>query len=137
ARKVYGAHIHNLIADANTVAAENAFAQISCDRCRGIVDLRLCLGVFKSDMAYAVAAGQLLELTCAVLIAGGAVAAVGREQELQYHFSVFSDLGSVGVYLHAVSRHRGAGGLNVSPLVFDDAHAAGAVGRKLRVVAEG
>ena len=104
---------------------------------RRVVAPRLRRAVREAHAVYVEAHSEVLKLAFAVVVAGGAVAAVVGEQQFEYHLAVFAQPLRVRPYLHALFRRRGAGGIKSAPFVLDHAHTACAVNRQFRVVAEG
>ena len=135
--KVQNAHALHLLADAHAVAAEDALVGVPDDGGGGVVLFIDGAGILKADLPHAELERQVLEAALAAFFAGGAVPAVGGEHQLQDHPPVLEELGGVGADAHPVPGLHGAGGVDLAPLVLHHAHAARAVDRQLRIVAEG
>ena len=127
----------DLRADADTVAAEDALVGIADDGGGGEVHLHLLAVVVETDIVDAVLVGQLLQGALAVLVAGGAVAAVGGQQQLDDELAVLAQALGVGVDDHAVPGLLGAGGEAAAAVVLDGAQTAGAEDGELGLVAQG
>ncbi len=136
-RKVDGADILDLVAFADTVAAEDALARITDDARRGNVSFHITAGISEADIIDAELSCQRLQLAVSVIAAGCTVAAVLSEQKFQDVFPVFPETLCIGAYLHAWLRNGGAGSHETASLVLNHAHSAGTVYGKIGMVAEG
>ena len=72
-------------------------------------------------LIHVVAAGILLQLAAAALIAGQAVGAVAAHQQLQRRAAAVEHLLGVGIDDHAVARLHGAGRVHLAAVVLDEA----------------
>ena len=130
-------HFVHLFAHAHAVAAEDALVGVPDDGGRGMVFFVVGTGVLEPDLPHAELQRQVLQVALAALFAGGAVPAVGGQQQLQDHPAVLQKPGGIGADPHAVPGLHGAGGVDLAPLVLHHAHPAGAEGGQLGIVAEG
>ena len=126
-----------LVAGADTVAAEDALVGIADDGGGAGVHLVDLSGVGKADLGDAQTVGQHLQITFAALDAGGAVAAVGGQQQLQNQLAVALDAAGVGENHHAVPGLLGAGGKGPAAVILHGTQTAGAEGGNLGVIAQG
>ena len=135
--EIDGAHMLDLAAHPDAVAAEDAFVHVADDGRRRVVDGIIRPVVFKADMIQAEPAGQKLQLAFLVFLTDRAVPAVGGQKQFQDHLPVVVKLRCVGADHHFVLGRRGAGSDNVSSLILHHAHPACAVNGQIRIVAEG
>ena len=137
ARKVQIVDALHFVADAHAVAAENAFVVIHRDGGTGKIHLDMLARVVKADVVDAEADRHLLQAAGAVLFAGGAVAAMRGEQQLDDHTAVLEQTRRVGADMQAVPWLHGAGSLDLAgAFLLDHAHTARAVNRQVGVEAE-
>lgn len=121
----------------DTAAAQDALVGVADDGGRGKVyglDLPV---IFKADIVDAQLVGQLLQLAPAVLVTGGAVPAVGGQQQLHDELAVLAQTLGMGVDHHAVPGFFRAGGEEAASVVLHHAQTAGAENGQLRLVAQG
>ena len=137
ARKVQDAHALHLLAHAHAVAAENALVIVDLHGGRGVVLGNVLARVAEADMVDAEAHCHLAQAAGAALFAHGAVAAVGREHQLQDHAAVFEQTRGVRADAQAVFRLGRARGRDLAGVkVFDHAHTARAINGEIGMEAE-
>ena len=98
-----------LLTGADAVAAENALIGVADDGRGAVVDLPGRAGIFKPNLGDAQPVGQPLEVALAALDAGGAVPAVGRQQQLQNQLPMALDPAGNILLLPPHPCDRGAG----------------------------
>ena len=127
----------HLVADAHTVAAEDALVEVHRDGGTGEVHLDVLARIVEADVVDAEADRHLLQTAGAVLLAGGAVTAVRGEQQLDDHAAVLEQPRRVGADVQLVFRRHGAGRVDLSgALLLDHAHTARAVNGQIGMEAE-
>ena len=127
----------HLVADAHTVAAEDALVEVHRDGGAGEVHLDVLARIVEADVVDAEANRHLLQTAGAVLLAGGAVAAMRGEQQLDDHAAVLEQPRRVGADVQLVFRRHGAGRVDLSgALLLDHAHTARAVNGQIGMEAE-
>ena len=97
----------------------------------------MLLVVLEADLPHAHLVGQVLQYALAGLHAGGAVPAVGGQQQLHNELSVAAQPLGMGIDDHAVLGLFRAGGEALAPVVLHGTQAARAEGGELGMVAQG
>ena len=137
AGKVQDAHALHLLAHAHAVAAEDALVVVHLHGGGGLVLRDVLARILEVDMVDAEAHRHLLQAAGAVLFAGGAVAAVGREHQLKDHAAVFEKARRVRADAQTVFWLGRAGSRDLARVeVLHHAHAACAVNGEVGMEAE-
>jgi hypothetical protein len=58
------------------------------------------------------------------------------EQQLEYHSAILAKLAGICLDAHSCARRRRASGFNPTTLIFNHAHTAGTICRKMAVIAK-
>ena len=134
--KIDDVDILYLGAHAHAFAAEDALGRIAHDAGGGIVNRFRAVMQREVHGVDSVAARVFLQAALAGLVAGGAFRSVARQQHFEYHSAVLGKGFGEGFYCETVPWYHGAGGVDLSALVLDDAHTASAVDREIFAIAE-
>src|SRR5439155_3476706 len=130
-------NVHSLTANANAAITQNAARAIKVHDWRPLlfIAMRLDINVFR--LGGAVGERHVLQFALAAGIAYRTIKRMISEQHLDHALARLTNLIAVRGNNHAFGDARGAGGLQLRHL-FDShqAHAAGALQRKIRVVAK-
>ncbi len=130
-------HVHAFIADAHAAEAQDAARSIVINQRRPLFFGIVQLFFGEAAVIEAVAESHVLQFALAALVADGAIERMIGEQELDHVLAGFVHLLGVGLYDHAFGGDERARGLQLGHLFhFDEAHAAGGLQRKARVIAE-
>ena len=126
--KAQHAHALDLAANTDAIAAKDTLIGIPDNGGRGIINGPEFLIVLKPDLPDTHLVGQILEDALAGLHAGGAVPAVGSQQELNNELAVTAQPLGMGIDDHTVSGLFRAGGKALAPVIFHRTQAAGTEG---------
>src|SRR5260221_2773 len=130
--------VHAFIANTHAAEAENAARSVVINNFRPFFFGTMKFFFDETAGIGAVAENHVLQLALTAFVADRAVERVVGEEKFQNAFASLLDLRSVGSNHHAVGRDQSASGLHLGHLFdFDQAHAAGGLQRKSRVVTEG
>ena len=135
--EVDGVDVLDLIAHSHALAAEDALAGITDDAGRGIINGQIAVILAEAFHIHIVPVAVGPQFAGIAHIAGGAVGAVGTQQELENHLAEFLNLGGIGLNDQTCLGQHGAGGVDLSLVVFDDADAATAIDGQIFAIAEG
>src|SRR5208283_851606 len=130
--------IHALSADADAAVAQNASRTVEIHHRRPLLLVAMVLKLDELRLGRAVLEGHVLKFALATGVAHRTIERMVAEQQLQHGLSRLLDLVAFSGDDHALCDRSGAGGLQLGHLLdFDQAHAARALERQARVVAEG
>ena len=130
-------YIHPFTAHPNAAIAENAARTIEVDHRRPLLLVAMVLHVHELRFGCAILEGHVLQFALATGVADRAIERMIGQQHLDHRLASLLDLVALGSGHHALSDRSGACGLQLGHLLdFDQAHAAGALQRQARVVAE-
>ncbi len=129
--------IHAFAANPNAAVAQDAARAVEVHHRRPLLLVAVVLHVHELRFGRAVLEGHVLQFALAAGVAHRAVQRMVGEQQLEHRLARLLDLVALGSDHHAFGDRRGARGLQLGHLLdFHQAHAAGALQRQSRVIAE-
>src|SRR5437870_2014444 len=130
-------YIHGLATNANAAVAQDAAGAIEVNHRRPLLLVTVVLGFHVLGLGSAVGERHVLQFAFAASVADGAVKRVITQKQFNHALASLMDFRRIGAYRHAFADNRGAGSLQLGHFFdLDQAHAASALQRKIRVVAE-